>query len=313
MAAPKSRWEYLKARYLEHLQVRNYAPRSIESIEAHLRFFLEYLETETAVSDLAELSHDDMSAYQTWVYFSGNRKEPERPLSLVTQRKRISAVQGFFRYLFRQRILLLDPTGNMEKPRSRKLLPRGILDEKQTLRLLNAPNVKTPLGLRDRAILEMLYATGIRSGELRAIRLMDVDREKEQLRVKGKGSKERIVPIGRIALNWLAEYLEKGRPLLLSGRDTGILFPTKNGRGITAANLVDLVRKYAKKAGLSDKITPHSLRHTCATHLLRAGADIREIQVLLGHSSLGTTQIYTHVDITDLKRVHRACHPRENA
>ncbi len=313
MAAPKEKWEYLKARYLEHLQVQNYAPRTLESIEGHLRFFLEYLEGETAIEDFSSLTHDDMAAYQTWVYFNGNRKVEGKPLSFITQRKRISCVQGFFRYLFRQRIMLHDPSATLEKPRERRLLPRSVLSEKETLRLLGAPNVKTPLGLRDRAILELLYATGIRSEELRKLKLGDIDREREQLRILGKRNKERIVPVGRIALNWITEYLGKSRPLLLNGGNTGIVFPTKNGRIFTTANLVDLVRKYAKRAGLSDRITPHALRHTCATHLLRAGADIREIQVLLGHKSLGTTQIYTHVDITDLKRVHRACHPRENA
>ncbi len=313
MAAPKSRWEYLKARYLEHLAVLGRAPRTVESIEAHLRFFLEYLDRETKIQDLSELTHDDMETYQTWLYFSESRRDPGKSLSLATQSARLSAIQGFFHGLFKDGVLLHDPAASLEKPRRRKMLPRHILTEEQTLRLLHAPDVKTPLGIRDRAILELLYATGIRSGELRTLKLPDIDREGKQLRVLGKRDKERIVPVGRIALNWLDEYLEKVRPGLFSERDTGIVFPSKNGKVITAANLVDLVRKYALKAGLSSKITPHAIRHTCATHLLRAGADIREIQVLLGHDSLGTTQIYTHVEISDLKRVHRACHPRENA
>jgi len=312
MAAPKARWGYLKARYLEHLKVQGYAARSLESFEAHLRFFLEYMEKETKAQDLTELTREDLAAYQTWVYFSGSRRDPEKPLALATQGARLSAVRSFFRYLARCEVLLYDPSDTLERPRFAQSLPRTVLSEKQTLRLLNAPDVGTPLGLRDRAILELLYATGIRNEELRGLKLTDVDREKGLLRVMGKGSRERIVPVGRIALNWLTLYLAKARPSLLNGRPAPLLFPSKNGRRITGENLIHMVRKYARKAALPESVTPHVLRHTCATHLLRAGADIREIQSLLGHRSISSTQIYTHVAITDLKRIHQAYHPREN-
>lgn len=313
MAAPKARWEVLKARYLEHLKVQSYAPRTIESLEAHVRFFLEYLGKETKAEDLCELGHADLAAYQTWLYFAEGRRGKERPLCLNTQGARLSAVQGFFRYLFKQGVLFHDPAASIEKPKHRTPLPRGILSDAHVLALLKAPDEKTVLGLRDRAILELLYATGIRNEELRSLKLQDVDREAGQVRVTGKGTKDRVVPLGRIALNWLALYLQEARPRLVSGPDGGLLFLSKNGRRIVGMNLSDVVHKYARKAGLPEAVTPHALRHTCATHLLRAGADIRHIQVLLGHSSLATTQIYTHVDITDLKKVHRAYHPRENA
>jgi len=312
MAAPKHRWDYLKARYLEHLKVQGFARRSIESFEAHLRFFLEYLDQETKVRDLTELTREDLEAYQTWVYFSGSRRDPEKPLALSTQGGRISAVRSFFRYLTRHEILFYDPSDMLERPKGVRPLPRTVLSEKQTLRLLNAPDVDTCLGLRDRAILELFYATGIRNEELRRLKLADVDREKGLVRVQGKGNQERIVPVGRIALNWLSLYLENARPHLLNGKTGSLLFPSKNGRRITGENLIDLVRRHAKKAALPESVTPHVLRHTCATHLLRAGADIREIQALLGHRSISSTQIYTHVAVTDLKRVHQAYHPREN-
>jgi len=312
MAAPKSRWEYLKARYLEHLQIKGYAPRTVESFEAHLRFFLEYLDRETKVRDLTELTSEDLGAYQTWVYFSGGRRNPDRPLALATQSGRITTLRGFFRYLLKQGIILYDPSASLEAPRRGRSLLRSVLSEGQTLNLLNAPNTDSLLGLRDRAILELLYATGLRNEELRRLRLTDIDREKGLLRVRGKGNRERIVPVGRIALNWLTLYLEKTRPVLTSEKAPSTVFLSKNGKRLTPGNLIDLIRKYAIRVGLSDKVTPHALRHTCATHLLRAGADIREIQTLLGHRSLATTQIYTHLDISDLKRVHRAYHPREN-
>ena len=312
MAAPKDKWPLLKARYLEHLQVQGFSPRTAESAEAHLRFFFEYLDRETKTQDLSELAKPDLAAYQTWLFFSGNRKDPEKPLSLAAQGARLSSLRGFFRALFKNGTLFHDPTASLERPRRPKHLPRAILTDRHVLALLKAPNVKKPLGLRDRAILELLYATGMRNAELRGLKLLDVDREREQVRVTGKGSKERVIPVGRIALHWIMLYLETARPLLLSGPENGLVFVSCTGRKITGANLISLVRKYAKRAALQGAVTPHALRHTCATHLLKAGADIRSIQELLGHASLATTQIYTRVEITDLKRVHAAFHPREN-
>lgn len=311
MAAPKDKWPVLKAQYLEHLKVQNYARRSIESIEAQVRFFLEYAGKEAKAEDLSQLSHHDLTEYQTWLYFSESRKGDHRPLSVRTQITRLSAIKGFFRYLFKSGALFHDPAASLEEPRHRQPLPRGILSDAHVLALLKAPDVETPLGLRDRAILELLYTTGLRNTELRTLKLTDVDREAGQIHVTGKGTKDRVVPVGKIALNWLTLYLKEARPNLLGKRDTGLVFLSKNGRIIISLNLIDLVRKYGKKAGIPQEVTPHALRHTCATHLLRAGADIRSIQVLLGHSSLATTQIYTHVEITDLKRVHKAFHPRE--
>ena len=144
------------------------------------------------------------------------------------------------------------------------------------------------------------------------MKLQEVDREAGQIQVTGKGSKERVVPAGRIALNWLHRYLEEVRPRLAKGAGPGYVFLTRHGKRFGALDLINIVRRACKRAGLPPEVTPHALRHTCATHLLRAGADIRVIQALLGHSSLASTQIYTRVEITDLKKVHEACHPREN-
>lgn len=313
MAAPKEKWPILKAQYLEVLKVQNYSPRTIEGHDAHLGLFFGYLEKETKVQDLAELSPPDLAAYQTWLYYSGSRSREGQPLSLASQGIRLGAAKNFFRYLFKQGALLYDPAASLEKPKFRKPLPRGILDGAQVLALLKAPNVKTPLGLRDRAMLEFLYATGIRNSELIMLKVSDVDMGGRQATVTGKGDKERIVPIGRIACAWLAHYLEEARPLLVQGAGPERVFVSHNGLSLDRSNLAKIVRRHAKKAGLPAQTSPHALRHTCATHLLQAGADIRYIQALLGHNSLMTTQIYTHVDITDLKKVHRAFHPRENA
>lgn len=313
MAAPKEKWPLLKAQYLEHLKVQNYSPRTIEGHEAHLRLFFGYLEKETKVQDLAELRQRDLAAYQTWLYYSGSRSKEGQPLALASQAIRLGAVKSFFRYLFKQGALLYDAAAPLEKPKCRKPLPRGILDGPQVLALLGAPNVKTPLGIRDRAMLELLYATGIRNSELIMLRVRDVEMESGQATVTGKGDKERIVPIGRIARAWLARYFEEARPLLVQGSGPERVFVSHNGLPLDRSNLAKIVKRHAKKAGLPAQTSPHALRHTCATHLLQAGVDIRYIQALLGHNSLLTTQIYTHVDITDLKKVHRAFHPRENA
>lgn len=294
------------------MKVQSYAPRTIESAEAHIRFFFEYLEKETKVKDLSELCHADLEAYQTWLYFAPSRAS-DRPLSLIAQHTRLWAVRGFFATLFKRGAIFHDPAASLEYPRCRAPLPRGILKQDQVLALLSAPDVKTLLGLRDRAILEVLYATGARNAELLTLKLSGIDREAGQIRLVGKGDKERAVPLGRIALNWLWRYLEEARPKLAQGPDGGWAFLSKSGRPLTRCALTLLVKLHAKRAGLPARTTPHSLRHTCATHLLQAGADIRSIQALLGHESLSTTQVYTRVEIGDLKKVHAAFHPRENA
>lgn len=312
MAIPKRSWASTKRQYLRHLQVRGYSPRTVESVESHLRFFLEYLADETEVGCLSDLAPCDLDDYQNWLYFSSSRRRNPAPLSLNTQDARLSAVQGFFRYLVRGGQLATDPTSRLERPKRRSPLPKGVLSENEVERLLAAPEVSLPLGVRDRAILEVLYGTGIRNEELRNLRLLDLDSATGQASIMGKGKKERLVPVGRLALEWLDLYARNVRPRHRLRRDSDVVFLSKNGRKLTSGNLIEVVRKHARNAGLPGPVTPHALRHTCATHLLRAGVDIRFIQVLLGHKSLATTQIYTHVDITDLKEVHRTFHPRES-
>ena len=293
------------------MKVQNYAARTIENAEAYLRFFFGYLERETKTQDLTEITYEDLTQYQTWLHVTPSAVTA-RPLSLSAQHCRLWAVQGFFRYLFKQGNLFHDPAASLELPRMRRPLPRNILNAEQVLDLMKAPDVATVFGLRDRAILEVLYATGIRSAELLGLKMNDLDAGERQLHVMGKGQKERTVPLGRIALNWVLRYVEDARPRLMKVPDKGFLFVSKMGHVLTKCLLTHMVADYAKSVGLP-QIGPHALRHTCATHLLKAGADIRTIQALLGHESLSTTQIYTHVDITDLKRVHEQYHPRERA
>ena len=205
-------------------------------------------------------------------------------------------------------------------PKKKRSIPRNVPGEKDMIALLESiqpvartePNRSNPLTLRDRALFELLYATGLRSEEVRTALLENFDRMEKTLFVTGKGAKDRIVPVGDWVMPYLLEYLEVGRPRLINARDPSpLLFVTKNGRMINPGNLGDLLRKYVKKAGLDMRITPHTIRHACATHLLKGGADIRYVQELLGHSDLSSTQIYTKIDISFLKQAHKKYHPRE--
>ena len=186
------------------------------------------------------------------------------------------------------------------------------MSKKEILKILNQPDPDNVLGLRDKAILELLYSTGIRNQELRNLCIYDIDIANNYLRVtRGKGKKDRVIPLGEIAATYVEEYLNHSRPKLLNKKETNILFLTKHGRAMKNNGLIETIKKYAVKAKLEKHITPHSFRHTCATHLLKNNASLRHIQELLGHASIESTQIYTRVDISDLKRAHKRYHPRE--
>jgi integrase/recombinase XerD len=224
-------------------------------------------------------------------------------------------VRSFFRYLVKSDVLLYDPAASLELPKRKGILPRSVLSKKEMARLLAAPDATTPLGLRDRAMLEVLYSTGIRNAELRALQLYDLDLDRGLLRINdGKNAKDRVVPLGEVACAFLREYLAEARPKLLSvrgGAGEAKVFLSKNGRPLLPLGVIVPIHKHAKAAGIERPVTPHTLRHTFATHLLAGRADIRHIQAMLGHTSVATTQIYTRVEVTDLKAVHHRCHPRE--
>ncbi len=176
--------------------------------------------------------------------------------------------------------------------------------------MLAAPDTAAPFGLRDRAMLELLYATGLRVSELVTLRVAQVNREQGVIRVSGKGNKERLVPLGEEALEWLARYLRDGRGLILGARQSDALFPSRAGRAMTRQAFWQIIKRHAHKAGIGKRLSPHTLRHAFATHLLNHGADLRVVQMLLGHSDISTTQIYTHVARERLKDLHQRHHPR---
>ena len=221
----------------------------------------------------------------------------------------LATLRSFFRFLLQEEQLKVDPTEQIESPRTWKRLPK-FLREDEVKRLLEQPAGESPLGLRDRAMLELLYATGLRVSELVSLKVNDVQLEAGYLRCFGKGSKERVVPIGRSATVAVEEYLCFGRPPLAKRRTSPYLFLSRRGGALTRQQFWHRMRVHAQAAGIRAKLSPHMLRHSFATHLLEHGADLRSVQLLLGHADISTTQIYTHVAQERLKKVHRQYHPR---
>lgn len=221
----------------------------------------------------------------------------------------LSGFRQFYQWMLRQSLIASDPTALVESPKLGRGLPKA-LSESQVEALLNAPPVDTAVGLRDRTMLELMYATGLRVSELVNLELANVNRNQGVVRVMGKGAKERLVPLGDEALDWLQKYLDSARTELLKGADCSQLFVTARRQGMTRQAFWYAVRRHARAAGVTQHVSPHVLRHSFATHLLNHGADLRVVQLLLGHSDLSTTQIYTHIAREGLKRIHEKHHPR---
>lgn len=221
----------------------------------------------------------------------------------------LSGLRGFYRYLLREGDIAVDPTLRVELPRVGRPLPKAI-SETDVEALLAAPDIDDPLGLRDRAMLEVLYACGVRVSELAGLTLEQISLRQGVLRAFGKGRKERLVPLGEEALAWLERYLREARGTLLAGRPCDALFPSQRGEQMTRQTFWHRIKLHARTAGISTSISPHTLRHAFATHLLNHGADLRTVQMLLGHSDLSTTQIYTHIARARLQALHAMHHPR---
>jgi integrase/recombinase XerD len=221
----------------------------------------------------------------------------------------LSCVKGFYRHQVRRGKLEADPSARLELPKLGRSLP-GSLSEAEVQALLDAPDVADPVGLRDRAMLELLYACGLRISELVGLSATAFNQRQGVVRVIGKGGKERLVPVGQEAMHWIAQYLREARPALVRGLPCSVLFPSRRARGMTRQTFWYAVKRYALAAGISRDISPHTLRHAFATHLLNHGADLRAVQMMLGHADLSTTQIYTHIAQARLKTLHQIHHPR---
>jgi len=223
--------------------------------------------------------------------------------------RQLSSFRRFFRYIMREGMRDTDPTADIEMPRIGRSLPQTLTEE-EVDSLLNAPNTDEPLGHRDRAMLELLYATGLRVSELINIKQSQINFNQGVLRIVGKGDRERLIPLGEEAQRWIRDFIDGPRMEILLERQTDYLFPTRRGDRMTRQAFWHIIKRYAEKASIRSKMSPHSLRHAFATHLLNRGADLRVVQLLLGHSDLSTTQIYTHVARERLKDLHREHHPR---
>jgi len=294
-------------RYLEALRVRNYSERTVENRESYLGFFIAWCEARS-ITRPQEVTKPIIDRYQRHLFHM--RKDNGKPLAFSAQVCRLVPVRGFFKWLARQNVLLWNPASEIELPRPEKRLPKHVLTADEAERVMVQPNVFDAIGLRDRAILETLYSTGIRRMEVMRLGVFDVDVERGTLMVRqGKGKKDRMLPIGERAVVWTLKYLNEARPSLVVPPDPGALFLTAEGEALSASRLTQLVREYVLAAELGKSGACHLFRHTCATLMLEGGADIRYIQEMLGHVELTTTQIYTRVSIRKLQAVHALTHP----
>ncbi|MBX3586868.1 MAG: site-specific tyrosine recombinase XerD [Ramlibacter sp.] len=223
--------------------------------------------------------------------------------------RRLTVFKRYFRWALRERLISADPTLKLQSAKQPLRVPKT-LSEAQVELLLGAPDVDTPLGLRDRTMLELMYASGLRVSELVTLKTFNVSMGEGVLRVLGKGAKERLVPFGQVARDWVTQYLAQARPAILDGQQTDDLFVTRHGRGMSRVMFWMIVKKHALAAGITAPLSPHTLRHAFATHLLNHGADLRAVQMLLGHADISTTTIYTHVARERLKALHAQHHPR---
>jgi len=297
--------------FLHNQRVLNYAPGTLHRTEIYLRHFALYLEN-AGLYDLRSLVKGDLEAYQTFLREEHRPRLKKGRLADATVYSRWCTILLFFAFLVERGHLLYNPTLHIDRPRGPRRPRRSILTVLEMDRFLSQPRLNTKIGIRDRAILEVLYATGMRQGELLRLELFDLDLQEKTLRIrKAKFLKERVVPLSDVSVRYLVQYLSDVRPVWQrKNSDEKVLFMSFTGRPLDSSALQLRVQKYAELSKIRKKITPHLIRHACATHLLQGGADIFVIQELLGHASVESTQIYARASLESLKNVHRNCHPR---
>jgi integrase/recombinase XerD len=300
--------------FIDWTAARQFSAMTVKARRIEVGYFVDWCEERSIVRP-DEVTRGMLERYRQHI-FQYRRKTDGAPLSHQTQSKRLISVRAFFQWMARQHHLLYNPASELELPRQQQRLPRHILSVAEVEQVLNACDTTEPLGLRDRAMLETLYSTGMRRAELTGLRADDVDLNRGTVFVRlGKGGKDRVVPIGERACRWTERYLFQVRPALVDVDDDGTLFLAKHGQGMQAKQLSVIVRNAIGRANLErfadthPNAACHLLRHACATHMLENGADIRYIQALLGHADLSTTEVYTRVSIQQLKAVHEKTHP----
>jgi integrase/recombinase XerD len=293
--------EQLIDAFLDHLTVeRGLASNTRIAYRTDLAQFAEFLHRR-GVEHLNDAQRQTITEYLLQRRKAG--------LSARSLSRHLAAIRMFCRFLSREKLLAADPTQPIDSPKLWRTLPCS-LDYEEVNRLLAAPDTRTKLGIRDRAMLEFMYATGLRVSEVAHIKLSDINFEAGFLRSMGKGSKERIVPVGRQAVEWVQRYLREARGSFARADSVGEVFLSTRGQPLSRKTIWVLIKKYARRARITKNITPHTLRHSFATHLLNNGGDLRVIQEMLGHADISTTQVYTHVDQQRLKETHYRFHPR---
>jgi len=287
--------------FLTYLSVeRGLSRNTLISYRHDLNTYLGYLEGQH-IEALSRAGKNDITHFMLW--------QKDRHIAPSSIARGMAAIKSFHRFLVKERIVQADPTSTIDSPKLWKKIPDTLtLNEVEAL--LQAPDTRSTLGVRDRAILETMYATGMRVSEVSALRLEGVNLQIGFLRCIGKGDKERVIPVGKKAVACIQRYLKESRPRMLGARQSEILFISRLGKRISRQSLWKLIKKYARRARIRKTIKPHILRHSFATHLLERGADLRSVQEMLGHSNIATTQLYTHVDRERLKSIHRQFHPR---
>ena len=287
--------------FLNHLSVEvGLSANTIESYRRDLERYLRFLR-DGKVDAVGAIGQEHISKFITLLSRKG--------LAANTIARKLSSLRRFHKFLVIEGYCDVDPTSTLESPRQWRKLP-SVLTVEEMKNLLGQPTEDVPLGLRDKAILEFLYATGVRISELIHTKRKDVLTEVELVRVIGKGNKERIIPIGRVAIASVQKYLREARPTLANENSEDVLFLNRRGRPFSRMGLWKILRKYVTQAGITKRVSPHTIRHSFATHLLEGGADLRAVQMMLGHADISTTQIYTHLDREYLKQEHREFHPR---
>jgi integrase/recombinase XerD len=318
-----SAWQTLIEDFIRYDESIGRAAATIEGHKVSLRYWQRFL-AEQKIGDLTAVTPQVVSDYQAWVY--NYRTHFKRPFTLLSQIVILNNLQVFYQYLLKSGKILSNPAEVIRLPKEPRKLPAVILTPQEMKRLLAQPDTSTVLGFRDRTLYEVLYSTGIRIGELIRLRVQDLPGEVlTAAGIKttetgpsgclfvhvGKGGKDRVVPVGETAGKYLAEYLQRIRPVFRQASTTDVVFFNKASRQMEKSGIGGKLKLYAMRAGIKKKITVHTFRHTLATEMLKRGADIRQIQELLGHTNLRTTQIYTHIVKGDLRRVQEHCHPRE--
>jgi integrase/recombinase XerD len=308
IVSPPQPFEHLVLDFVAYLEFeRGLSRNTLEAYRSDLLQFGGWLERNGR--EPLELDHSALAEFVSELATGREGKPPAKPATL--QRK-VACLRSFHRHLRREGLIVADPTDHLKAPRQTRKLPQ-VLNRDEVIRLLEQPRGAEPPALRDRALLELMYACGLRASEAIDLDVSDLDLETGVLRARGKGSKERMVPIGSTAARALVAYLSRGRPRLVGDRYELRLFVNHRGSGLTRQGLYKIVQRHARSAGLESRMSPHTLRHTFATHLLAGGCDLRSLQEMLGHADVATTQLYTHLSAERLKDVYFDAHPRASA